>query len=446
MAAPNLHSRRRRSSSQPPRPPQKRALIIGIAYHQTLAALRNEWSPLYSPHRDAPAFRDLLIRRYDYQEHKITMMLDRGHLDEYTPTRDNILREMKNLVKDAQPGDQFVLFYTGHAGQIECRSLSEDDGLNEVILPVDHRGLDEKHLIEDNILREYLVEPLTRDCRLTAIFDACTSGTLMDLPHHKCHIIESRQGSYEADFVGKFADCKLAKRQDATNNDITSIRKVVIGRKPSGEMELNQMALQLDISPSRSSSPRRALKRLSSASRRSSGDAQPSRSILASLNDPSLPTVPDEELLGPQQEASNSPLGFGNDWLRCQSPPCALRECDGKHPRVESPTDEHKPDVWSISACQDGRMVHEADDGSHSFAQGLIRFLDHNPHPTFRELMDHLKHTRKKTYSLMGPWLESQLKGKNPVDKRKLRNIATFSMPILGSEKKKDIDTEPFTM
>ena len=46
---------------------------------------------------------------------------------------------MKWLVYNAQPGDSLVFQYAGHGDQIPDEDKDEDDGLDEVILPMDHK-------------------------------------------------------------------------------------------------------------------------------------------------------------------------------------------------------------------------------------------------------------------------------------------------------------------
>jgi len=62
---------------------------------------------------------------------------------------------------------------------------TETDGLDEVIFPVDFKST--SHII-DNDLFTALVAPLPTGCRLTALFDSCHSGTVLDLPYlHSAH-------------------------------------------------------------------------------------------------------------------------------------------------------------------------------------------------------------------------------------------------------------------
>lgn len=55
---------------------------------------------------------------------------------------------------------------------------AETDGCNETILPMDFRRSGE---IVDDLLRRRLVDPLPSGAKLTAFFDSCHSGTVLDL-------------------------------------------------------------------------------------------------------------------------------------------------------------------------------------------------------------------------------------------------------------------------
>ncbi|OBZ66253.1 hypothetical protein A0H81_13894 [Grifola frondosa] len=41
---------------------------------------------------------------------------------------------MTDKLKDPQPSDRFVFFYSGHSDRVPTKSISEDDGMNEAIL------------------------------------------------------------------------------------------------------------------------------------------------------------------------------------------------------------------------------------------------------------------------------------------------------------------------
>ena len=69
---------------------------------------------------------------------------------------------------------------TGHGGQTEDLDGDEEDGSDEVIYPVDFKTAG--HIVDDEI-HHTVVKPLQAGVRLTAIFDSCHSGSVMDLPY-----------------------------------------------------------------------------------------------------------------------------------------------------------------------------------------------------------------------------------------------------------------------
>jgi len=78
---------------------------------------------------------------------------------------------------------------SGHGIEIKDTSGDGTSGLDECICAIDYRGdeqLPNEHtagVIVDGLMYELLVQPLPRKCRLTAIFDCCHSGTILDLPY-----------------------------------------------------------------------------------------------------------------------------------------------------------------------------------------------------------------------------------------------------------------------
>jgi len=96
------------------------------------------------------------------------------------PTKQNILRAMHWLVKEARPNDSLFFHYSGHGGQTPDLDGDEDDGYDEVIYPVDFRV--QGHIVDDEMHR-IMVQSLSPGVRLTAIFDSCHSGSALDLPY-----------------------------------------------------------------------------------------------------------------------------------------------------------------------------------------------------------------------------------------------------------------------
>ncbi|KAJ7775646.1 caspase domain-containing protein [Mycena maculata] len=162
---------------QPASPtPKKKALLIGITYADS-----GTYVPLRGPHADVQRMRKLLIEQYGYAVSEIVTLLDSG--EGVQPTRANILRAIGDLVRGARKGDRFFFHYCGHTTQMENRSNSEEDGMDECLVPMD--GEDQK--IMDNELRRHLVDALPIGSSLVAVFDSCHSASLLDLAHYRCN-------------------------------------------------------------------------------------------------------------------------------------------------------------------------------------------------------------------------------------------------------------------
>jgi len=170
-----------------------KALLIAIEYKWP----KFDGVPeLHTSHKDLERVREHLIDHWNYLPEHITIQKD-GECDEATiPTRDNILREIDNLVEGIKADDRRVFFFAGHCYQIKNRRGTETDGLDEAILTARHCGpphpeIDydskadvRKGIIIDNDLRERLVNRIPCGAKLVAIADTCHSGTLFDLNWH----------------------------------------------------------------------------------------------------------------------------------------------------------------------------------------------------------------------------------------------------------------------
>ncbi|KAF4591056.1 Ca(2+)-dependent cysteine protease [Pleurotus pulmonarius] len=150
---------------------KKKALSIGINYFGQDGELSGRL-----------ALVDLLDfpAQFGYQENDIVVLTDDATNPRQLPTRDNMIRAMGWLVRDAQPNDSLFFHYSGHGGQTKDLDGDEEDGFDEVIYPVDYA---ENGHITDSDMHDILVKPLPAGCRLTAIYDSCHSGTALDLPY-----------------------------------------------------------------------------------------------------------------------------------------------------------------------------------------------------------------------------------------------------------------------
>jgi hypothetical protein len=93
------------------------------------------------------------------------------------PTKQNILNEITAILANAKSGDSVFISYSGHGSNILDRNNDETDGRDEVIISLDLKS------ITDDELRRLINENLKEDVTLFALFDSCSSGTVLDLPY-----------------------------------------------------------------------------------------------------------------------------------------------------------------------------------------------------------------------------------------------------------------------
>lgn len=152
---------------------KKRALCIGINY-------TGQDRPLRGCVNDARHMREFLIRRHGFKAEDIVLLTDDSSNPKQQPTKRNMLEAMRWLVRDARPHDSLFFHYSGHGSRTEDLDGDELDGYDEIIMPVDYKK--RGHILDDE-LHSTMVKPLPPGCRLTAIFDSCHSGTVLDLPY-----------------------------------------------------------------------------------------------------------------------------------------------------------------------------------------------------------------------------------------------------------------------
>ncbi|KAK7206146.1 caspase domain-containing protein [Myxozyma melibiosi] len=151
---------------------RRKALLIGINYIGTKSALRGCIN-------DVNNIRNFLLNN-GYKSEDMVVLTDDQQNQRSIPTKANMIAAMQWLVKGAQPNDSLFFHYSGHGGQTEDLNGDEEDGFDEVIYPLDFQTAG--HIIDDD-LHSIMVTPLTAGVRLTAIFDSCHSGTVLDLPY-----------------------------------------------------------------------------------------------------------------------------------------------------------------------------------------------------------------------------------------------------------------------
>ncbi|KAK9077145.1 hypothetical protein SSX86_005481 [Deinandra increscens subsp. villosa] len=149
----------------------KRALLCGVTYNKQKYKLQGT-------NHDVISMRELLIKRFRFPSSAIHILAE---MDPYPhPTKRNIQEALRWLVKDNQPGDSLVFYFSGHGLRQPDFFDDEIDGFDETICPLDFRTAG---MIVDNEINDTIVRPLKSGVKLHAIIDACHSGTILDLPH-----------------------------------------------------------------------------------------------------------------------------------------------------------------------------------------------------------------------------------------------------------------------
>ncbi|KAL8209540.1 hypothetical protein R6Q57_006272 [Mikania cordata] len=149
----------------------KRALLCGFTYDKQKYKLKGSTY-------DVINMRKLLISRFQFPATSIRVLAEMESHPQ--PTKRNIQEALRWLVKDNQPGESLVFYFSGHGLWRADFFDDEIDGFNESICPLDFRT---EGLIIDNEINDTIVRPLKNGVKLHAIIDACHSGTILDLPH-----------------------------------------------------------------------------------------------------------------------------------------------------------------------------------------------------------------------------------------------------------------------
>ncbi|KAI9147852.1 Metacaspase-1B [Paramyrothecium foliicola] len=216
---------------------RRKGLLIGINYFGQRGQLRGCINDV----RNMTAY---LVEHFGYKREDMVILTDDQQNPMSQPTKQNILRAMHWLVKDARPNDSLFFHYSGHGGQTKDLDGDEPDGYDEVIYPVDFRQTG--HITDDEMHR-IMVSPLQAGVRLTAIFDSCHSGTALDLPY-----IYSTQGILKEPNLAKEAgQGLLGVISSYSQGDLGGVANNLIGffKKATSGEEAHNRAIATKTSP-----------------------------------------------------------------------------------------------------------------------------------------------------------------------------------------------------
>ncbi|KAK8119135.1 caspase domain-containing protein [Apiospora kogelbergensis] len=194
---------------------KRKALLIGINY----MGMEGELRGCINDTKNVSAF---LMERYNYKREDMIILTDDSSDPRLQPTKANILRGMQWLVEGARADDALFLHYSGHGGQTEDLDGDEDDGYDEVIYPLDYKT--QGHIVDDEI-HHVVVKPLMPGVRLTAIFDSCHSGTVMDLPY----VYSTKGVLKEPNLAAEAGQGLLSAVSAYASGDMAGVAKSVFG-------------------------------------------------------------------------------------------------------------------------------------------------------------------------------------------------------------------------
>ncbi|KAK7246745.1 hypothetical protein RIF29_41615 [Crotalaria pallida] len=149
----------------------KLAVLCGVTYGKRKFSLEGTIN-------DVLNMKELLVKNFKFPIDCIRILTEEAREPYLIPTRRNILDSLRWLVKDCQPGDSLVFYFSGHGLKQADSNNDEIDGFDEALCPVDFM---KEGTITDDEINSIIVRPLTRGVTLHAIVDAGHSGTVLDL-------------------------------------------------------------------------------------------------------------------------------------------------------------------------------------------------------------------------------------------------------------------------
>jgi len=168
---------------------KKVAIVIGINYIGTSNQLNGCIN-------DADDLKQYLQTHQNYDE--FIYMTDNSKMK---PTSGNILVQINNVVNRAIAGEvnDIWISYSGHGTYTRDRNGDEDDGKDEMLVPLDYNV---SGCIPDDTLH-LILNKLPENVKLTCLFDCCHSGTILDLkyryvPGSTTNVVENQKSSINA--------------------------------------------------------------------------------------------------------------------------------------------------------------------------------------------------------------------------------------------------------
>ncbi|KAG8944723.1 hypothetical protein FRC03_001925 [Tulasnella sp. 419] len=155
---------------------RKRALIIGIEYHNN-----SGFDSLPGPRNDITLMLEMLTKA-GFRADDIVILSDTSSINAKYPNRQNIMRELRNLSSGLRDGDFGFVSFSGHGRQMKTGLDSLPDDPIAALVPVDGNPRDPGTWISSQELNDYLVQDLAAGASILVLCDSCHSGSILDLP------------------------------------------------------------------------------------------------------------------------------------------------------------------------------------------------------------------------------------------------------------------------
>lgn len=173
-----------------------RALVVGCSY------LGTRMSYLRGTLTDVRAVFGMLTERYGFARDNIQVLCDQDpqlgdDVQCELPTLHRITDGMKWIVDGASKDDSLFFFFAGHGKLVSDYSGDERNSeYDQCLVPLD---ADTAGVLVDDSIYNWLIRRVPFGARLTCLIDACTSGTVCDLPYTHTTPIGHRRADAAAD-------------------------------------------------------------------------------------------------------------------------------------------------------------------------------------------------------------------------------------------------------
>ena len=166
-----------------------KALLVGCNYLGSDVELEGAWN-------DVDKMRRYLVEEAGYHDHKDTLRVLRDNGTDPAPTRANLERALRWLVKGARRGDSLFLHFSGHTVVAPAADDVDDD--DEALVPSDFA---ESGVIQGDFLYRTCLRNLPEGVSLVAVMDGCHGGAPADLGYR--FRLSDAQFAHEAERLAK---------------------------------------------------------------------------------------------------------------------------------------------------------------------------------------------------------------------------------------------------